>query len=282
MEVDEVEEMEGLLCVMITLPDDDGMRVSYLDYLHDTFKDIDLRLVKGQLIITSTNSDTIRVLNEMSEMIVDQLKQFVQIKKTTTQFMRSSHGNNNNYFEEFAIPLQLIGKAIGTGGENIRAARRLDGVVSVSNRDYFISTKGVQLFQVQAKTKEAARVARQMLVDNSITVKVPQSVMGRIIGQNGSAIQRIVNKSQVTQVMVGEHVPNSDGNATVDLTFTGSGQAVMDAKMLVEFHVRHTQKMEDARKKYEIRPAGSMHGREYYSTVNTRKIGAAGTLNRRD
>jgi len=80
----------------------------------------------------------------MSDMIVDQLKQFVQIKKTTAQFMR----NINYHIEEFAVPLQSIGKAIGTGGENIRAARRLEGVVSVSNSDKFISTKKIQLFRV--------------------------------------------------------------------------------------------------------------------------------------
>jgi len=81
--------------------------------------------------------------------------------------------------------------------------------------------------------------------------------------------------------MVGEHVPNSDGNATVDLTFTGPGQAIIDAKMLVEFLLRHTQKMEEARKNYEIRPPGTMHGREYYPSFN-RKVVDAETPIRRD
>jgi len=263
-------------CVVIPLPiKDDGLMESHLEYLRDTFKDIDLKLESDRLFITSKNQDTIRVLNEMSDMIVDQLKQFVQIKKTTAQFLR----NNNYHVEEFAVPLQSIGKAIGTGGENIRAARRVEGVVSVSNRDTFISTKGIQLFRVLAKTEEAGKMAKQMLVNNSITVKVPQSAMGRIIGQAGSSIQGILDKSQATQVVIGEHVPNSDGNAMVELTFIGNGQAIIDAKLLVEFLLRHTQKMEEARKNYEIRPPGSIHGREYYSSVNRKVIGA-GTPNR--
>lgn len=43
--------------------------------------------------------------------------------------------------------------------------------------------------QITAESEEVAKMAREMLEKNSITVKVPHNMAGRIIGTQGGSIQ---------------------------------------------------------------------------------------------
>lgn len=76
----------------------------------------------------------------MSQEVVESVRRIVNL----TQII----GRPGAYTEEFAILTARMGRAIGSGGENIKASRLLDGVISVDNSARFVESKGYQVFRV--------------------------------------------------------------------------------------------------------------------------------------
>ncbi|CAH8509088.1 unnamed protein product [Dicrocoelium dendriticum] len=113
-----------------------------------------------------------------------------------------------------------MGLAIGGQGSNIRAARELPGVVSVRLRESDDDRRTVDLvdhgdaalFIVEAKTPEAAKLARAKLEFTELYLGVPRRYVGRLIGRRTNNIQSIINKSGVVQIHFDDHIkgPSDD------------------------------------------------------------------------
>jgi fragile X mental retardation protein len=195
--------------------------------------------------IYALDSRTLRKVTVAGDMLLTQAKQKVSLtqkkEEVAKKFEQSSAASQAVI--EFSVTRDLMGLAIGTEGQNIKAAREVDGVTSIVI-DESRQTETHCFFKVYADNYDAAENARAMLEYMTESVKVPSDMVGKIIGKNGKTIQDIVDKSGVIRVTIGDTPPVEEENKMVDFFFTGTKEAISLAEMLIDIHVKHVKEME--------------------------------------
>ncbi|CAI4231004.1 unnamed protein product [Auanema sp. JU1783] len=154
--------------------------------------------------------------------------------------------NDVKFIEEFQVPAELMGLAIGSQGSNITTARKIEGVVDIQLNEPHIETMP-SVFKVYAETAEAAAAARNLLEYCVDTILVDRDMVGKVIGKSGKTVQSIVDKSGVVRVQIsgGDETPGQEEKVDpVPFTFTGTREAIDNAMFLVDFHIRHLRDVE--------------------------------------
>jgi len=221
---------------------------SLVDTIKDTVDSVDIDLRPDEILLTSESSEVMRRMQVLADMISDHMRQWFNLQRNVLSGFDPRFGMSL-HVEEFAIPQARMGSAIGPKGININAARKVDGVEQVNSNDRLLVSTGVQLFQIKARTPEAAKEAREILERNSLTVKVPRMMVGRVIGSQGSNIQMIVDKSGANRVSIDTESPERDGCPdTIYFVFHGMGTPLIDAKTMVMLVLNHVKRMDQVRK----------------------------------
>ncbi|KAF7256513.1 hypothetical protein EG68_06642 [Paragonimus skrjabini miyazakii] len=222
------------------------------------------------LIVLSTDEDTIRNVSLLEETHLKMLRQKWAITRSLRQTMRSlevSRGPDGSRMgltnsrsseweaepgmvvEKFYVSQRLMGLAIGAHGSNIRAAREIPGVVFIRllephehariNGDPGVDTAGdcgdSALFIVEAKTAEAAKLARNKLEYTELYLGVPRRYVGRLIGRRTANILSIIRKSGLVQIHFDDHIQGPSDDDTVpyigNLSLTHSASVVPPPNM---------------------------------------------------
>ncbi|KAI1703297.1 KH domain-containing protein [Ditylenchus destructor] len=155
---------------------------------------------------------------------------------------------SSNCVVEFTVVSDLMGLAIGAHGTNIANARKIEGVEKVTV-DESQKENGVCTFKVLAKTQDAAEQAKSMLEFIMNPVPVPRTLIGQVIGKSYKTIQDIVERSGVVRYKIGND-PKFDGqpmNEMVDITFIGTREAITNAEILTNYHLKHLKDLEKMR-----------------------------------
>ncbi len=94
--------------------------------------------------LQSQRPESIRRVDVLGEMIQDHMRQWHSLQRQVTGLDK----RDALFTEEFAVPRNRMGLAIGPRGENINAARSVEGVELVNNSDRFLNKGDFYLFQV--------------------------------------------------------------------------------------------------------------------------------------
>ncbi|KAI1724232.1 KH domain-containing protein [Ditylenchus destructor] len=224
---------------------------SYKD-LTDLVKNIHVEYLKetGQIKVVSFSSQSIKKIKILSEVFLTNAKQKNMLlqKQEEARRMLSLTDVSSNCVTEFTVSAELMGLSIGTHGTNIANARKIEGVEDVII-DESQRNNGICTFKVLAKTQDAAEQARNMLEYVMNAVPVPRTMVGQVIGKSGRTIQDIVDRSGVVRVQIGDgpesEVPTT--NEMVDFSFTGTREAITNAELLINYHLKHLKDIEEMR-----------------------------------
>jgi len=220
-----------------------------IETIQETISGVHISLQPEGLVLTSATDEPIRRVQLVADMIGDHMRQWFNLQRNVVGEMNNNNRGRPLFFEEFAIPQSRMGSAIGPKGSNINAARKIDGVEQVNSSDRYLASSKVQLFQIKARTPEAAKEAREILEYNRLTVQVPREMVGRVIGSQGSNIQTIVDKSGANRVSIDTESPERDGCPDmIYFVFHGMGLPLVDAKVMVMLLLHHTTRMDQVRK----------------------------------
>uniref|UniRef100_A0A1I8JPK4 KH domain-containing protein n=1 Tax=Macrostomum lignano TaxID=282301 RepID=A0A1I8JPK4_9PLAT len=99
---------------------------------------------------------------------------------------------------EFPVPAHLVGKALGSGGKTVAAARSLPGLTFIR----YDNEAGV--FRVFGTSPESALEARRMLELTDELVRIPTRLVGRVLGKGSLVAQSVVDKAGLHNLILGE------------------------------------------------------------------------------